>query len=170
MGQATLNVGTIRGGLNVNSVPDAAEIGIDIRTVPGINHQALLTCLRNHLGDDVTLSTVLDVGSVYTDPADPWIQSVFAIMAPILDAAPVPRSVAYFTDAAALTTAFANPPTVILGPGEPQLAHQTDEYCHVYRIEQAVNAYRQIIGDWNKSWNVLTNSAHWTPRAETRAL
>jgi hypothetical protein len=31
MGAPTLNVGTLHGGLNLNSVPDRAEIGIDIR-------------------------------------------------------------------------------------------------------------------------------------------
>ncbi|MEI7430684.1 MAG: M20 family metallopeptidase [Betaproteobacteria bacterium] len=151
MGPATLNVGTIRGGLNINSVPDAAEIGIDIRTIPGVSHPALYGCLCQHLGDDVKLETVLDVESVYTDPAEPWIQSVFAVMAPLLGESPNPRSVAYFTDAAALTRAFDGPPTIILGPGEPHLAHQTDEYCQVARIEQAVLAYQQIIRNWYQS-------------------
>lgn len=148
MGRATLNVGNIRGGLNINSVPDAAEIGIDIRTIPGIRHSELYGCLCRHLGETVRLDTLLDVESVYTDPADPWMQSVFAVMAPILGEAPVARSVSYFTDAAALTRVYGDPPTVILGPGEPQLAHQTDEYCHVHRIEQAVLAFRQIITEW----------------------
>lgn len=148
MGRATLNVGNIRGGLNINSVPDAAEIGIDIRTIPGIHHADLYGCLCRHLGETVRLDTLLDVESVYTDPADPWMQSVFAVMAPILGEAPVARSVSYFTDAAALTRVYGGPPTVILGPGEPQLAHQTDEYCHVHRIEQAVLAFRQIITEW----------------------
>ncbi len=85
---------------------------------------------------------------MYTDPADPWMRRVFAVMAPLLGEPVVPRSVTYFTDAAALGPAYAVPPTVILGPGEPQLAHQTDEYCHVHRIEQAVVANRALIGDW----------------------
>ena len=34
LGAPTLNVGTIQGGLNINSVPDRALIGIDIRTIP----------------------------------------------------------------------------------------------------------------------------------------
>ncbi len=148
MGRATLNVGTIRGGINVNSVPDAAEIGVDIRTIPGQRHAELLGCLCRHLGPDVELRTLLDVESVYTDPADPWLQRVFAVMAPLLGEAIVPRSVTYFTDAAALGPAYGAPPTVILGPGEPQLAHQTDEYCHVPRIEQAVVANRELIRDW----------------------
>jgi succinyl-diaminopimelate desuccinylase len=148
MGPATLNVGTIRGGLNINSVPDAAEIGIDIRTIPGQRHGELLGCLSRHLGREVELETILDVESVSTDPADPWVQRVFAIMAPLLGEAIVPRSVTYFTDAAALTRVYRAAPTVILGPGEPQLAHQTDEYCFVHRIEQAVAANRELIRDW----------------------
>ena len=35
LGNPTLNVGAISGGLNINSVPDRAVIGIDIRTIPG---------------------------------------------------------------------------------------------------------------------------------------
>ena len=148
MGQATLNVGTIRGGLNINSVPDQAEIGIDIRTVPTVDHQALLTELARQLGPDVSLETLMDLEAVYTEPDDPWMQSVFAVMTSFLGAAPQPRAATYFTDAAALKLAYQSPPTVILGPGEPQMAHQTDEYCVVGRIEQATAAYEEIIRRW----------------------
>ena len=34
MGNPSLNLGTINGGLNINSVPDNAEITLDIRSVP----------------------------------------------------------------------------------------------------------------------------------------
>ena len=148
MGQATLNVGTIHGGLNINSVPDQAEIGIDIRTVPTLDHQSLLTELARQLGPDVSLETLMDLEAVYTEPDDPWMQSVFAIMTSILGAAPQPRAATYFTDAAALKLAYQSPPTVVLGPGEPQMAHQTDEYCVVARIEQATAAYEEIIRRW----------------------
>jgi succinyl-diaminopimelate desuccinylase len=150
MGRATLNVGTIRGGINVNSVPDDAVIGIDIRTIPGQSHSELLFCLRRHLGVDMEVTPFLDVESLHTDPSDAWVQSVYEVMTPILGEMPQPRIVSYFTDAAALTKAYANPPSVILGPGEPQMAHQRDEYCFVSRIEQAVDAYLQIIRNWCK--------------------
>jgi len=150
MGRATLNVGTIRGGMNVNSVPDDAVIGIDIRTIPGQSHSELLFCLRRHLGDDVEVTPFLDVESLHTDPSDAWVQSVYEVMTPILGEMPQPHIVSYFTDTAALTKAYANPPSVILGPGEPQMAHQRDEYCFVSRIEQAVDAYLQIIRNWCK--------------------
>ena len=150
MGRATLNVGTIRGGINVNSVPDDAVIGIDIRTIPGQSHSELLLCLRQHLGIDVEVTPFLDVESLHTDPSDAWVQSIYEVMTPILGEMPQPRIVSYFTDAAALTKAYSNPPSVILGPGEPQMAHQRDEYCFVSRIEQAVDAYLQIIRNWCK--------------------
>ena len=76
------------------------------------------------------------------------MQSVFEVMASVSGRKPKPRVATYFTDAAALNLAYGNPPTVILGPGEPQMAHQTDEYCVVERIEVAVDAYEQIIRRW----------------------
>ncbi len=148
MGQATLNVGTIRGGLNINSVPDEAVIGIDIRTVPGVRHAQLKAELGRQLGADVELETLLDLENVYTAPDDPWVQEVFELMRPILGSRPEPRAATYFTDAAALRVAYGAPPTVVLGPGEAQLAHQTDEYCVVERVAESVVAYEEIARRW----------------------
>jgi succinyl-diaminopimelate desuccinylase len=148
MGQATLNVGTVRGGLNINSVPDEAVIAIDIRTVPTVDHQSLLRELSERLAPEASLEKIVDLAPVYTPPEDPWVQSVFDAVSPILGARPAPRTATYFTDAAALRQAYDHPPTVVLGPGEPQMAHQTDEYCVLERIGQAVAAYQEIIRRW----------------------
>jgi len=91
---------------------------------------------------------LMDLAAVYTEPRNPWVQSVFEVMAPILGEVPTPRVATYFTDAAALNRAFGDPPTVILGPGEPQMAHQTDEYCALERVEKAVAGYEEIIRRW----------------------
>lgn len=148
LGSPTLNVGTMHGGINVNSVPDRAEIGLDIRTVPGQAHARVKEALGSFLGPDVVMDSVVDVEAVWTDPQDAWMRRVFAVMTPLLGEAPVVRGATYFTDASALTPAMGGLPTVILGPGEAAMAHQTDEYCLVSRIDQAVEAYRHIIEDW----------------------
>ena len=148
MGRTTLNVGTIRGGLNINSVPDAAEFHVDIRTLPGQRHQDLLQALQEQVGADVALSSVVDVPGVFTEASDPWISSVFAIMRPLLGQPPESRAVPYVTDAAALKPAYAGPPTIILGPGQPELAHQTDEFCRIDRIFEAYDTYSAVIRDW----------------------
>ncbi len=150
LGHPTLNVGTVHGGLNINSVPDQAEIGIDIRTIPGQDHEALRTRLADYLGAEVEFSTLSAVGSLWTDPAETWVQQVFGITTSILGETPQSRAASYFTDASALTPACGGPPTVILGPGEPGLAHQTDEYCFIERIEQAVEVNLRIVQQWCK--------------------
>ncbi len=149
LGKPTLNVGTIAGGLNINSVPDQATIGVDIRTIPGLNNNDVYEKLQSYLGEEVKLRRVVDVDSVTADPQDDWIQEVFAILESILKERPEPRGVAYFTDASILTPAYGNPPTVILGPGEPDMAHKTDEFCYVYKIEEAAEAYLEIATKWS---------------------
>jgi len=148
MGQATLNVGTIRGGLNINSVPDEAAIAIDIRSVPTSRHADIRRALQEQLGSDVELETIIDLDSVYSEPDDPWIQQLFDITEPYLGKRPQPRVASYFTDAAALTPAYGDPPTIILGPGEPQMAHQTDEYCVIEHVRNSVALYEEIIAKW----------------------
>jgi len=144
----TLNVGTISGGLNINSVPDHATIGIDIRTIPGQANREVLEDLQSYLGADVELRRLLDVASVATDPNDQWVQQVFEIMQSFLKERPVPRGVTYFTDASFLTPALEKAPTIMLGPGEPSMAHKTDEFCFVHKIEEAVEAYFEIAKNW----------------------
>ncbi|MDP6262865.1 MAG: M20 family metallopeptidase [Rhodospirillales bacterium] len=149
LGKPTLNVGSVHGGLNINSVPDLAEVGIDIRTILDQDHAILRSQLTGYLGEDVELESVVDVGGVLTDPADEWMQEVHEIMTEILDGPPESRTAPYFTDASALTPAYGGPPTVILGPGEAVMAHQTDEYCLVNKIGEARDAYIEIASRWN---------------------
>ena len=148
LGKPTLSVGTVEGGMNINSVPDQAEVGIDIRTIPGQNHNDVREGLQGYLGEGVEMDTLVDVDAIWTNPHEVWVREVFAIMAPILDEEIETRTATYFTDAAALTPAYGGPPTVILGPGEPKMAHQTDEYCVINRIDQAVFAYTELTRSW----------------------
>lgn len=152
LGSPTLNVGTVSSGLNVNSVPDRAEIGIDIRSIPGLDHGRIREHLRAELGDDVLLETIVDVGSIWTDPASAWVKGVYEVVERITGEAlgSEPQTAPYFTDASVLTPAFDNPPTIILGPGEASKAHQTDEYCSVERILEAAAIYAALTKQWCK--------------------
>ena len=147
MGSPTLNVGTFEGGSGVNLVPDAATIGVDIRTVPGMNHEALLSRLKN-LFEDAELEVFSDLNAVWTAPEDEWMRRVFGICKPILNESPEPRTAPYMTDAANLRKVYGAAPAVVLGPGEAAMAHQTDEYCNMKRIRQSVQIYEEIIRDW----------------------
>jgi succinyl-diaminopimelate desuccinylase len=147
MGSPTMNVGTIEGGDGVNMVPDSARIGVDIRTVPGMDHGALIDSLRRVVGE-ADMDVFSNLPPVWTPPENEWMQRVLEICAKHLGAKPQARAASYMTDAANLLKVYAGAPTVVLGPGEPQMAHQTDEYCSQERIGQAVAIYEALIRDW----------------------
>lgn len=149
MGKPTMNIGTIRGGLNTNSVPDEARITVDTRSVPGIDHGHLCKSLQSLLAPrGARVRKIVDVPPLYTDPADEWVQQVFEDCTPFLDGRPTPKTITFSTDGADLKRAFGGPAAVILGPGEPMLAHQTDEWCSIDRIEQSVDLFRTLMKRW----------------------
>jgi succinyl-diaminopimelate desuccinylase len=151
MGKPTLNVGTIHGGLNTNSVPDRATITVDTRTVPGIDHVHLCESLQALVAPrGAHVKRIVETPALYTEPANEWVQEVFAMCTPYLEARPTPRTITFSTDGADLKRGFGgDTPAVILGPGEPRLAHQTDEWCSMGRIDQSVELFRTLMARWN---------------------
>lgn len=148
IGAPSINVGRMHGGINVNSVPDHAEFDIDIRTIPSQDHREIRTHLETYLGDKVALSTSVDVNGVISDASDPWIGEVFDVVEPFLGSRPEISTAKYFTDASVLSPQYGNPPTIILGPGDANMAHKTDEYCEIDKLHQAVDIYEAIIKRW----------------------
>ena len=144
MGLPTMNVGTIEGGSGVNLVPDVAKIGVDVRTVPGMDHQKLIKRFESLV--DGELDVFSDLPPVWTEPQNDWVRRVFEICK-----ANEPRTATYMTDAANLLKAYPGAPTVVLGPGEAAQAHQTDEYCSMERIRQSVSIYEALIRDWTRT-------------------
>jgi succinyl-diaminopimelate desuccinylase len=150
MGQGTINIGTAKAGLNINSVPDAAEMTLDIRTVPGQSHKHIYGCLCKALGPNIKLETIMDVEGIYTPPDHPWIKTVFAECQAINGVEATPKSISYFTDASALKGLIGDPPTVVLGPGQPEMAHQTNEFCYTEKITQSTALFERLIIDWQQ--------------------
>ena len=148
LGRPTVSLGTMAGGLNINSVPDYATAGIDVRTVPGMSGDGVLAALAARLGDEVELEPRVVLDPIDTDPADRWVQEVFEVMAPLIDETPEPRGLAYFTDAAALAPAYGRPPTIICGPGDAEQAHRTDESCSVAALKASAEGLFEIARRW----------------------
>lgn len=148
MKHPTLNVGRIQGGLNINSVPDHTAFDVDIRSAPNLQHATIRQQLAALLGDTVEITTLVDLPAVLSAETHRWIQSVYRLCQTLFDYPLAAKVVPYFTDASLLLPALGNPPCVILGPGEPAMAHQTDEYCLLSRIGEAERLYSQIIEEW----------------------
>lgn len=146
LGRPSVNVGIVRAGQAINIVPDHAEIDIDLRTTPGLSHDELRDRLVDWLGADLDgLQTLASLGSVFTEPRQPWVQAVFGIVEAETASAPAVETASYFTDASALVPALGGAPLLVLGPGDPKQMHQTDESCEIAQILQAERIYAAIL-------------------------
>ena len=148
LGLPTLNVGTISGGTKINMIPDEATMEIDIRMVPGLNGDRVIGDLKSIVGPEVAFQTILDLDAVASNITDAWIQGVAELLKKPLDPNNKSLGAPYFTDASFLTPAYGNIPTVILGPGEPAMAHKINEYCHIPKIKEVKDIYASIARIW----------------------
>ena len=148
LGAPTLTVSTIAGGTAINVVPEEALIGVDIRTLPGQDEKDIRKKLEVAVGPDVIIQRLNGAASVATDPGHAWVQDAFDVLEKVSGKRAAAGGASYFTDASVLTPALGNPPTLIMGPGEPEMAHKTDEFCHGSKILVAAEAYFAIARRW----------------------
>jgi succinyl-diaminopimelate desuccinylase len=146
LGAPTMVVTTIHGGLNINSVPDAVTFTIDFRSLPSNRHDDLLDRVRQVVGSTAEIIAVADLPGFSTAANHAAVAPVIASYERLFARTPVPRGAPYFTDASALTPGFGDVPTVVIGPGDMDQAHQTDEHCVVSRLEESFEIYRDLIG------------------------
>jgi len=110
-----------------------------------VNHSELLKRLSRELGVEVTFETLVDLPSVSSSETSPFVQLVYAICGIDPENVTIRKSLPYMTDGAVLQQLYGGVPTVILGPGQAEMAHQTDEFCYTEKIEEAVRIYKNII-------------------------
>ncbi len=137
LGGMTTNLGTISGGQQTNLVPDSASMTVDIRTVPGTDVAAIETALLTRMHDG-SISTLLNLPAIWTDEKSAETAALGEIATIAAEGA------TYFTDAAVLADP-ANPRVYILGPGDIDQPHTSNESCSVTAIETVVELYRAIL-------------------------
>ena len=151
LGYPTINVGKITGGLNLNSVPDSAEFTIDVRSTTRLQNALAYKILEKTLGSDVDLNKMVDLNAISTSEDLPLVKLATKICGVDYNGEGAKKAAPYLTDAAVLVPWLNNVPTLILGPGEPSMAHQTDEFCYVHKLGEAVDIYKKIIKENSKS-------------------
>jgi succinyl-diaminopimelate desuccinylase len=144
MGGPSLNVGNMTAGMNINSVPDLAHVGVDIRSTVGQSNAEIKAQLGDVLDDDVEIVTLTDMDHVYTDPDTPWMQQVFSVVGDVSGTAPEVGTATYFTDASVLKPVMGDPATLIMGPGAMAMAHQTDEYCETALMDPCIEVFTRL--------------------------
>jgi succinyl-diaminopimelate desuccinylase len=144
LGLTTAAVTLIEGGQNINSIPDAAHFSVDLRTLPGQSHDAIVRGLKDSFGG-AEIAVLTDFGGFSTELNEVRAKPLVEVLRSRTGEEPVIQGAPYFTDASALVPGFHNVPTVVVGPGEAAECHKTDEFCLVENIKKACGIYRELI-------------------------
>jgi len=152
LGSPTINVGTVKGGLKTNIVPDYCEITVDRRLIPGEKPmdakqeiEETLKSLREKTSRFQVEIEVINVAEPSeTSQHEPIVQIAREAVKEIIGRDPGVTGFTATCDMRFLVNE-ASIPTVILGPGSLQQAHIIDEYIEVEQIVDAAKIYASII-------------------------
>jgi len=150
LGPRTVSVGTIRGGRQVNVVPDLCEIEVDCRTLPGDTPESIARRLGDLLDSlraaDPALACDLEpleaLPAFEEDTGGPLARCVRAACEKVLGRAefvgvPWASNVGIFRQAGI--------PCLLFGPGSIRQAHTADEYVELAQVVQAAEVYAEIL-------------------------
>ncbi len=146
LGPSTMSINTIRGGEALNIVPDRCTLGIDVRTLPGQDQEAIRYDFERMLArltarvPQFEAEMVVErwAGAMETDPTCEFVRTFCSAVEVDLT-----NSVPFTTDAPHLAPLGA--PIVIYGPGHPKLCHQTDEYIEIADLQKSVELFQNVI-------------------------
>jgi succinyl-diaminopimelate desuccinylase len=145
LGFPTINIGKMKGGMNLNSVPDFAEFTIDVRSTTKINHKDIIERIKEDFNGEAELEILVDMNPVSSNEKDSFVQLVYDVCQIDRSSSMYPKSLPYLTDGSVLQGLYNKVPTIILGPGQPEMAHKTDEFCYTDNILKSVEIYKNII-------------------------
>lgn len=137
LGRATLNLGTLRAGEAVNQVPASAVAELDVRYLPGMRAADLVRRLDDAAGEPMEFEVLSDHRPFEVAPDAPLARA--AVRATGRRALGLP----YGTEASKY--APAGLPCVILGPGDPALAHTSREHIGTRALAEGAEVYARLI-------------------------
>jgi succinyl-diaminopimelate desuccinylase len=148
LGGFTQSVNTMTGGVKTNVVPDQCTVSVDMRTVPGQDHLAILRQVEDLIADlsrylpdfKASVRVTNDRPPLETPPNEPVVQSFMDVVANVTGERSVPKGVRYYTDAVAFVPVL-KAPMIICGPGDARLAHQPDEHVEISKLIEAAKIY-----------------------------
>ncbi len=140
LGRPTMSIGKIDGGAAGNIVPERCVVLIDRRVVPGETMEAAIAEMRALAGDCGHVELVGEDGYGEVGEDSYVVALAKRAVTDVIGAEPAVKGMRATTDAHWYID-VARIPSVILGPGNIDLAHQANEWVEVAQIEQAVDVY-----------------------------
>lgn len=142
VGYATVNVGTIGGGLRTNMVPDECVLTVDRRVLPEEDLERAAAELREFVGDRAEM-TVENAGAAFHTPEDHSL--VVSAQDAVATVSGKRSAIGGLTGSSdARFYAAAGTPTIILGPGVTSQSHVPDEWINLALVAQSVDVYERL--------------------------
>jgi acetylornithine deacetylase len=151
LGPATINVGVIHGGVQVNFVPDSCAIEIDRRLLPGetvagvlAHYQSILDALRaRHPSFDAFMEPPMLTDEALETAADSTAARLAGTLLTEMGLDGTPCGVPFSSDASKLSRLGI--PSLVFGPGIIDQAHGAEEFVDLAEVERAHEFYRGFI-------------------------
>ena len=155
VGHPTMNISTIKGGVKTNVVPDRCSITIDMRTVPGMDHNEIIKDFEKLIlrlseeieGFKADIRILNNRAAVETKRTHPFIKLAQGTFKEVFGEYTEPQGVNFYTDASIFLPAK-SVPCIFFGPGESSMAHQPNEYITVESFRQTVQYYIKLIENY----------------------
>ncbi|MFF5399736.1 M20 family metallopeptidase [Peribacillus butanolivorans] len=154
LGYPTINIGTIEGGVKTNVVPDQCNLTLDIRTVPGQDNDSILHDIENMIKEiseksqsTYQIKVINRMDSVSTNEFDDFVKLAVRTGKNHVNLDLRPSGVNYYTDASVYWPHL-RIPTIIIGPGNPRLAHQPDEYVEIDKFLESIRYFIALAIDY----------------------
>jgi succinyl-diaminopimelate desuccinylase len=151
LGDVHLTPTVLRAGepVQMNVIPSDASAWVDVRTLPGVEHEALVSSIRELAeaasepgGVRVAVTVIDDRPPVATEPTAAVVRAVCDAHMAVTGQPARFGGVPGATDGTILT-ARTGMPTVVYGPGGKWIAHQVDEFVEVAAVIEAAEVYRE---------------------------
>lgn len=149
-GRATLSVGTIQGGISVNTVPDSCTIEIDRRLLPDDDpanaYRGVIDYLARHVDQPESLEHLPPMmqSRGLSDANNGALADRLATVVREVRGTVQKIGVPFGTNATAYGAHF---PTVVFGPGSIAQAHTADEWIALDQLELASEILYRFLRD-----------------------
>ena len=141
LGNSTLNIGRISGGIANNIVPEKTILSVDYRYIPEQDYMKLNENIRaidaSPCRSEVKITHTLP--AIQTDAGNLFIQNLKKFNGKEFIGLP------YATDAGVLVQIKSPVPFVIYGPGDPGVIHKPDEYIEIGDVLKATEILSQAL-------------------------